>query len=123
MSRSKPPLKISRSIDGIVSDTVVVECVGSSSSISSSNPSSYSPSPVCPLFLSPSHVHFQQSLFTKIFHHILNHLLAPSLEWNRHQFRRDLLKLRHNLPTFFKKVGYVSHRFFESALLATKVFF
>ncbi|KAL0239705.1 hypothetical protein GEMRC1_009813 [Eukaryota sp. GEM-RC1] len=114
------PLTSSRSLDAVsVTDSVEPNVI-SSSCISFSNPScaSYSPDN------SPSsHVHFQQSLLTLIHLHFLSRLFESSLEWNRHEPRDALLKLKKDLLTIFKKVGCVSHHFFESALLATNVFF
>ncbi|KAL0239348.1 hypothetical protein GEMRC1_009456 [Eukaryota sp. GEM-RC1] len=124
MSHSVLFSKSSRSLDDSVSVTAVVEYNGSSSRISSSNPRSDPASASCSTNDSPSnHLHFQQSLLTLIHLHFLRQFLESSLEWITTQPDHDLLSLKEEFPTFFKKVGYVSHNFFESALLATKVFF
>ncbi|KAL0233167.1 hypothetical protein GEMRC1_011912 [Eukaryota sp. GEM-RC1] len=120
MSPSEPSLKRSRSLKEHVSD----KRNGSSCSISSSNPISDPASALYSPFDSPSsHLSFQQSLLVLIHLHFLSHLLKSSLEWDCGEPRRALLNLKKHLPTFFNKVGYVSHHFFESALLSTKVYF
>ncbi|KAL0240053.1 hypothetical protein GEMRC1_010160 [Eukaryota sp. GEM-RC1] len=68
-------------------------------------------------------LYFQQSLLILINLHLLRRLLTTSMEENHNEPRFSLVSLKRDLPTFFKKVGYVSHHFFESALLTTKVFF
>ncbi|KAL0239612.1 hypothetical protein GEMRC1_009720 [Eukaryota sp. GEM-RC1] len=124
MSHSVLLSQSNRSLDDTVSVTDVVEYNGSSSSISSSHPSSDTSSASCYLDDSPSnHLHFQQSLLILIHLHFLRQFLGSALEWSTTEPRHTLLFLKEEFPTFFKKVGYVSHHFFESALLSTKVFF
>ncbi|KAL0239469.1 hypothetical protein GEMRC1_009577 [Eukaryota sp. GEM-RC1] len=97
--------------------------VTSLSAISSSKPSSNASSSSCFVVRSPSRpMYFQQTLLTLVDVHLLNHLLASSLEWKRDEPRRSITYMMNDVLTFFKKVGYVSDRFFESALLATNVF-
>ncbi|KAL0239507.1 hypothetical protein GEMRC1_009615 [Eukaryota sp. GEM-RC1] len=104
----EPPMKTGRSLDNNVTDIGVVQCSSSPSSISSSFPTSNASSSGPHAFLSPStHLHFQKSLLSLVHLHFLSHFLEHSLEWNR----RDLLSLKVELPTFFKKVGYVSSSF------------
>ncbi|KAL0239430.1 hypothetical protein GEMRC1_009538 [Eukaryota sp. GEM-RC1] len=64
----------------------------------------------------------QQSLLILIHVHLLKLLCKSALEFDYYAPSLHLLKFKDELPTFFRKVGYVSHRFFESALLTTKVF-
>ncbi|KAL0239467.1 hypothetical protein GEMRC1_009575 [Eukaryota sp. GEM-RC1] len=79
--------------------------------------------PLTSSFQSPSRcLHSQQSLLILINVHLLRSLCKSALELNRY-YRSSLLNLKNTLVTFFKKVGYVSHHFFESALFASKVFF
>ncbi|KAL0228977.1 hypothetical protein GEMRC1_013597 [Eukaryota sp. GEM-RC1] len=111
MYHSKPPLKTNHTFDGDVverSESSLNSCIIhlSSTFCFSANPPS-------------THLHFQQSLLVSILLHLLNHILDSSLEWN---YYGGLLKLKTDQLTFLKKVGYVSHRFFDSALLSTKVF-
>ncbi|KAL0239365.1 hypothetical protein GEMRC1_009473 [Eukaryota sp. GEM-RC1] len=68
------------------------------------------------------YLHFQQSLLILINVHLLRSLCESSLEWDREEPRDGFLCLKNELHSFFKKVGYVSHHFFESAFLATKVY-
>ncbi|KAL0239579.1 hypothetical protein GEMRC1_009687 [Eukaryota sp. GEM-RC1] len=84
------------------------------SDTSTAPPSSHSP---------PSILRLQQSLLVLIHLHFLNHLLEHSSHYDRDDPCRALLNLKRDLSKFFKKLGYVSHHFFESSLLATKVFF
>ncbi|KAL0240096.1 hypothetical protein GEMRC1_010203 [Eukaryota sp. GEM-RC1] len=104
------------------SDERLSDCYESSvSSFSSTKPNATSPS--CSAVDSPSRsLYLPQSLLILIHRHLLNRLLTPSLKWKFNQPRRSLVKLNANLLTFFKSVGYVSHRLFESALLAVKLF-
>ncbi|KAL0252014.1 hypothetical protein GEMRC1_001226 [Eukaryota sp. GEM-RC1] len=46
-----------------------------------------------------------------------------SLELNHHDILHPLLNLKQDLLPFCEKLGYVSHHFFESALLSITVFF
>ncbi|KAL0252048.1 hypothetical protein GEMRC1_001260 [Eukaryota sp. GEM-RC1] len=69
---------------------------------------------------SSTHLYFQQSLLVLIHSHYLRRLLMSSL---KRKHRHSLLSVIKELPSFFKNVGYVSRRFFESAFPALKVFF
>ncbi|KAL0239797.1 hypothetical protein GEMRC1_009905 [Eukaryota sp. GEM-RC1] len=91
-------------------DSLLAKLFGGSSVTS---PSTHSP---------PNILRFQQSLLVLIHLHFLNHLLEHSSHWDRDDFS-DVLNLKKDLPKFFKKLGYMSDHFFESSLLATKVFF
>ncbi|KAL0239825.1 hypothetical protein GEMRC1_009933 [Eukaryota sp. GEM-RC1] len=66
------------------------------------------------------YIQFQQSLVVLIHLRLLRFLCKSSLDVRTSHY---LFRSRKIIPTFLKKVGYVSHHFFESALLATKVFF
>ncbi|KAL0239689.1 hypothetical protein GEMRC1_009797 [Eukaryota sp. GEM-RC1] len=68
-------------------------------------------------------IHVQQSLLILINLHLLRRLLQTSTEENHSEPCLTVVCLKRDLPTFFKKVGYVSNHFFESALLSIKVFF
>ncbi|KAL0251276.1 hypothetical protein GEMRC1_000489 [Eukaryota sp. GEM-RC1] len=65
------------------------------------------------------HPRFQQSLLALVHLHLLRSLMKSSVSTEPN---RDLLSLQQQLPTFFQKVGCVSYRFFESSLLAIKMF-
>ncbi|KAL0250978.1 hypothetical protein GEMRC1_000192 [Eukaryota sp. GEM-RC1] len=65
------------------------------------------------------HPRFQQSLLALVHLHLLRSLMKSSVSTEPN---RDLLSLQQQLPTFFQKVGCVSNRFFESSLLAVKMF-
>ncbi|KAL0244244.1 hypothetical protein GEMRC1_008329 [Eukaryota sp. GEM-RC1] len=106
------------SSDGDVSVADLVECYENSSSKPSSSTSSSSSSTFPSISL-----HFQQSLLVLIHLHFLNQRLESALEWNYDEPRRAFHSLNTELISFFKKVGYVSYCFFESALSAVKVFF
>ncbi|KAL0239611.1 hypothetical protein GEMRC1_009719 [Eukaryota sp. GEM-RC1] len=72
--------------------------------------------PLTSSFQSPSRcLHFPQSLLILINIHLLKSLCKSYPDWKRDYPRRYV-------PIFFKKIGYVSHNFFESALLSAKVF-
>ncbi|KAL0239675.1 hypothetical protein GEMRC1_009783 [Eukaryota sp. GEM-RC1] len=123
MSHSEHPMDSRRSLNETVSLTDVVECNGSCFSISSSNPNTFSTSTLCSTVDSPSdNLYFPQTLLTLINMCFLCNLSKYSLDGNRTSPRRVLVTLKIKMHTFFKKVGYVSHRFFESALHASKVF-
>ncbi|KAL0237861.1 hypothetical protein GEMRC1_012335 [Eukaryota sp. GEM-RC1] len=98
--------------------------VSSSSSISftrcNSNVVSVAPSSI---HLPSKYIELPQSLFIRVIHHFLKSLLEPYLEVNVLEPSQHILSLNQVIPTFLKKVGYVSHRFFESSSLAVKVFF
>ncbi|KAL0232538.1 hypothetical protein GEMRC1_011285 [Eukaryota sp. GEM-RC1] len=81
-----------------------------------------------------STLHLQQSLLLLIKVDLLKRLFQTSLEdnveheeiaqiFNFDDPRLDLRCLTNALELFFATVGYVSHHFFNSALLATKMFF
>ncbi|KAL0228974.1 hypothetical protein GEMRC1_013594 [Eukaryota sp. GEM-RC1] len=124
MSHSEPPLKSSRSLDDNDAVTVVMECIGSSSTICSPKHSFIVSSGSCSsIHIVSNRLHFQQSLHILIHIHFLSRLLQTFFEWTSDDLRPPLVKLTNDIHTFFKKVGYVSHRFFTSALLAVKVFF
>ncbi|KAL0251849.1 hypothetical protein GEMRC1_001061 [Eukaryota sp. GEM-RC1] len=101
----------------------------SSSSVSSpsllssfSRPSTSSlPHIVTPIISSPKSIHLQQSLFVLVNSHLLRHLYKPLLM--QHHQPPPVKSLLETLFSFFKKVGYTSQRFWESAFLAIKVFF
>ncbi|KAL0239838.1 hypothetical protein GEMRC1_009946 [Eukaryota sp. GEM-RC1] len=121
MCHSGPSL----SINDVLSPTGTNVCVVSSTSISSldqphCNDRSALPSPLNP---SSEFIWFQQSLVVLLHFHLLMRFLKSPLEAGHIRPRRVLLKLKTDIPKFFMIVGYVSHRFFESALLTTKVFF
>ncbi|KAL0242932.1 hypothetical protein GEMRC1_005495 [Eukaryota sp. GEM-RC1] len=124
MSYSELPLKSSGSRDvDDVSVTDLVDCCPSSS-ISSLKPGSKVSSAPFSSTRSPSiPLKFQQSLLTLIHLHFLSRMLEASPEWKRDEPHRALRTLKTVLPTFFSQVGYVSHYFFESVFLATKMFF
>ncbi|KAL0240162.1 hypothetical protein GEMRC1_010268 [Eukaryota sp. GEM-RC1] len=68
-------------------------------------------------------IQFEQLLLHSVLDQLLKSLCKSILlEWKRDEPCR-INNLKQEVLTFFKKVGYVSHHFFESALLATKVFF
>ncbi|KAL0246050.1 hypothetical protein GEMRC1_007266 [Eukaryota sp. GEM-RC1] len=74
-------------------------------------------------FQSPSrYIQFQQSLVILIHVHMLQLLCESYLGVNNNAPRRPLVILKQDVYSFFKTVGHVSHSFFESALLAVKVF-
>ncbi|KAL0251188.1 hypothetical protein GEMRC1_000401 [Eukaryota sp. GEM-RC1] len=104
-------------------------CSCSSSSVAcSSLPSCLSrptasslPNSVTPIISSPKSIHLQQSLLVLVNSHLLRHLYKPILvESNKQLHVKFLLEV---LISFFKKVGYTSQTFWESAFLAIKVFF
>ncbi|KAL0237704.1 hypothetical protein GEMRC1_012178 [Eukaryota sp. GEM-RC1] len=69
-------------------------------------------------------LYFQQSLLMLVKLHLLNRLCNSSLELDDLEPSLHVLRLSHMIkaiPTFFKKVGYVSYRFFESSSLAVTV--
>ncbi|KAL0239681.1 hypothetical protein GEMRC1_009789 [Eukaryota sp. GEM-RC1] len=83
-----------------------------------------------PLELLPLTVSFQtpsrclrvpQTLLILINVHLLILVCKSSIELNRY-YRGPLLNLKKDLSKFFKKVGYVSDQFFNSALTSTNVF-
>ncbi|KAL0231166.1 hypothetical protein GEMRC1_010571 [Eukaryota sp. GEM-RC1] len=61
-------------------------------------------------------IQIQHSLRMLVILHMLRSLISCTLELDHYGPRRSLLRLKEGLPTFFKKVGYVSHSFFQSAL-------
>ncbi|KAL0241637.1 hypothetical protein GEMRC1_006872 [Eukaryota sp. GEM-RC1] len=67
-------------------------------------------------------LHLQQSLLILIHLHLLKRLLKSSLGVNHDEPRNPLLTLQHELPTFIIDIGYVSNRFYDSAMLAVKMF-
>ncbi|KAL0229137.1 hypothetical protein GEMRC1_013757 [Eukaryota sp. GEM-RC1] len=80
--------------------------------------------PLTSSFQSPlRNVDCQQSLLILIHIHLLRRLCKSFLECKRDESCRDFLCLKQHVSNFFTKVGFVSHRFFESAILSTKVFF
>ncbi|KAL0229676.1 hypothetical protein GEMRC1_009703 [Eukaryota sp. GEM-RC1] len=97
----------------------VVECTGSCLSKASSDTSSPSSSFLFSHYL---HLRLQQSLLALIHLHLLNRYLESALKLNESESRRPFVNLKMELPTFFNKVGYVSHRLFESASLSVKMF-
>ncbi|KAL0228958.1 hypothetical protein GEMRC1_013578 [Eukaryota sp. GEM-RC1] len=76
-------------------------------------------------------LHFQQSLLSLIHLHLLQRHFESSISVTQqsllsiepYSIHDNFLRLKQETPTFYKKVGYVSQHFFESALLATKMFF
>ncbi|KAL0239622.1 hypothetical protein GEMRC1_009730 [Eukaryota sp. GEM-RC1] len=125
MSQYELPQNSSRSLDDTLSVSDVVGCHATSSSdISSSNPSSDSPSSARFSYdHPPNNLNVQQSLLVLIHLHFLGERLKSSLKWIHHSLRRPLHCFMEDLLKYFQKVGYVSPRFFESVHLATKVFF
>ncbi|KAL0236297.1 hypothetical protein GEMRC1_002879 [Eukaryota sp. GEM-RC1] len=112
---SEPPLKLSRSSEDSLSvhgSTCILpsNSCSSSSILHNSNSCSY-------------HLQFQQSLLTLILSHYLRRLSKTSSEFNHCRPRRSLRRLTEQLPSFIKKVGYVSQRFFQSSLPAVKLLF
>ncbi|KAL0248995.1 hypothetical protein GEMRC1_004229 [Eukaryota sp. GEM-RC1] len=70
-----------------------------------------------------SSLRFQQSLIILIHLHSLRRVLKSSLNVSQSYVHRSFLNLKESLPKFFEKLAYVSHSFFESALLAVTVCF
>ncbi|KAL0229010.1 hypothetical protein GEMRC1_013630 [Eukaryota sp. GEM-RC1] len=76
-------------------------------------------------------LHFQQSLLILIHLHLLRRRLKSSISVTQqsslsielYSIHDNFLRLKQEIPTFYKNVGYVSQRFFQSAHLATKMFF
>ncbi|KAL0239570.1 hypothetical protein GEMRC1_009678 [Eukaryota sp. GEM-RC1] len=119
MSNDNLPLNNGSSLDD--DDVSVV----SSSSLSSPKPNLDPSSLVVSSFHYPSNlkIRLQESLLILIHLHLMKLLLISSLKVTYADPRRPFLCLKENLPTLMKKVGHVSHRFFESTCLAVKVFF
>ncbi|KAL0239600.1 hypothetical protein GEMRC1_009708 [Eukaryota sp. GEM-RC1] len=90
-----------------VAGTVSLSSISSSNLRSKKSSTSYST-----IDSASNRLHFQQSLLILIHLHFLRRFLTRG---ESHRLKKDLF-------TFFAKVGYVSHHFFESALLAIKVF-
>ncbi|KAL0239380.1 hypothetical protein GEMRC1_009488 [Eukaryota sp. GEM-RC1] len=128
MTHPKFPLKSSRASDDTPSttdsDVSFASSIkqGSFSGISSLIPNSDTlPSTLASYNLAPKCLRPQPSLLVVINVHMLNLILDHSLEVDSTPCL-SYLRLTNELPVFFKKVGYVSDSFFESALLSTKVF-
>ncbi|KAL0241752.1 hypothetical protein GEMRC1_006987 [Eukaryota sp. GEM-RC1] len=113
MSHSE--LLSNRSLDYCASTTDVV---GFSSNISSQKSSSDTLTDSCSSFQSASIVlRVPQSLLVLIHLHYLNKFLTNTCKWNQ----QSHVDLKKELFTPFRNVGYVSNRFFESALLAVNL--
>ncbi|KAL0238004.1 hypothetical protein GEMRC1_012478 [Eukaryota sp. GEM-RC1] len=118
------PSKRRHSFDGLHSRTPSM-CGGSLSPkvISSTRLHPVAPSaPMLSLRPQLMYIRFPQSLINIILLHLLRRLSRSPLEvdFDRHCPFRRVIQV---IPTFLKKVGYVSHRFFESSSLAVKVMF
>ncbi|KAL0239958.1 hypothetical protein GEMRC1_010066 [Eukaryota sp. GEM-RC1] len=124
MSHSEPPAKTSRSQERSVSDTGAVDSFGFPLRLFSSNPISsvsVSSASCSSVHYHSTHFPLQQSLLVLIHLHYLRRLIKFSTSPLRPC--AGVHTLNSSVSTFFKQVGYVSRHFFESALLATKVFF
>ncbi|KAL0239542.1 hypothetical protein GEMRC1_009650 [Eukaryota sp. GEM-RC1] len=108
----EPPSKSSRSLDDPYSCNDVLNV---SPQLNSVSMSSFPPRSVS--------LQSHQSLLILIHLNLLKRLLKSSFNMNYGNPRRPLLGLRKQLPIFFNQVGYVSDRFFETAVLASKVLF
>ncbi|KAL0238535.1 hypothetical protein GEMRC1_013008 [Eukaryota sp. GEM-RC1] len=106
---SSSPMKSSRSCNDTVS---VGHVIGYKKIPSSTTSSSNSSSDVSYASCSPALSSINSLAISTIL-----------VDFNPSSFSESvLLTLKNDIPAFFKKLGWVSHYFFESALLAVKVF-
>ncbi|KAL0240142.1 hypothetical protein GEMRC1_010249 [Eukaryota sp. GEM-RC1] len=124
MSFSEPSLKNRRLLVDSDPHITAVEYRGSRFSTIISTQTHFDSPSSSPYFMQPhcKYIRLQQSLLALIDLHILRRSFKASLEDNQYD-HLHLLDLKQGIHLFFKKVGYVSHHFFESALLAVNVFF
>ncbi|KAL0229651.1 hypothetical protein GEMRC1_013196 [Eukaryota sp. GEM-RC1] len=99
----------------------ITVCSISVEKISQSARSSTS-SPIKTSYTGANCLRIQQSLLILVHLHLLKRFSKASCE-DTNDYHLLLLTLIQRLHTFAKKVGYVSRHFFESALLAIKLFF